>query len=171
MRVRTGFLAAWVATTAAGIAISWAGVGDAMRGTALATPELAAQAPVRQGRPPAGPSPEAGAPSAPSPSPSASRTGTGSPAARSTGARPAPSASAKAPSGRVRTYVVKSGRVVLELSARSARLVSATPDSGFQAKVWRRDGWLRVDLTDGTHGSAVFATWKDHPPLVQVYEY
>ncbi|MFI0354467.1 hypothetical protein [Actinomadura sp. 9N407] len=172
MRVRIGFLAAWIATTAAGMAISWAGVGDAMRGTALATPDLAAEAPVRQGRPPtSGPSPEPTTSSEPDPSssPSPARSEPGDRSTTKPTARR--SASPRAPSGRVRTYVVKSGRVVLEMSADSARLVSASPNSGFQAKVWRNDEWLRVDLTDGVHGSAVFATWNGHPPMVQIYEY
>ncbi|WP_395104115.1 hypothetical protein [Actinomadura sp. SCN-SB] len=172
MRARIGFLAAWAATTAAGMAISWAGVGDAMRGTALATPDLAAAVPVRQGRPPvSGPADPSAGPS-PSASPSPSRSATGdTPGARPTPRRTATPAPSRETGGRVRTYVVTSGRVVLELFAGSARLVSATPDSGFQAKVWRQDGWLRVDLTDGVHGSAVFATWNGHPPTVQVYEY
>ncbi|WP_153541838.1 hypothetical protein [Actinomadura macrotermitis] len=168
MRPRIGFIAVWIAATTAGTAISWAGVGDALRGTVLAAPDPAVDVPVRQERPPApAPSPE------PLPStgrPSAPATPSGGPTARRMPPRrTAPSA----PDGRIRTYVVKSGRVTLSLSATSARVVSATPGSGFQVRSWRKekDGWLRVDLTDGTHGSAVFATWNGHPPLVETYEY
>ena len=171
MRARIGFIAVWVATTAAGIGISWAGVGDALRGTALPTQDLAAGVPVHEGRPPASdPSREPVSFGARSASPTAAPP-TRTPVARPTGERPSAKPSTPRPDGNVRTYVVKSGSVVLSLSADSARLVSATPDNGFQAKVWRQEKWLRVDLTDGVKGSAVFAQWNGHAPLVQVYEY
>ncbi|TDE36887.1 hypothetical protein [Actinomadura sp. 6K520] len=176
MRGRVGFIAVWTATTLTGMAISWAGVSGALRGTAEATPDLAAEVPVRHGRPPvSGPS---AAPSATSgePSPSASASASpsrpgGSPTAAPGGGRSPYPETSRRPDERVRTYTVKSGRVVLALSDESARLVSATPDDGFQAKVWRQEKWLRVDLTDDVHGSAVFATWHDGAVRVQVYEY
>lgn len=187
MRARIGFAAVWIATTATGIAISWTGVGGAVRGTALDSPELAAEVPVRQGRPPALSSTAAPVRS-PTPTPSKTGPGRGAEAGAEagdeagtgagTGAGNAPrgerSASKKpsrAPDEKVRTYTVKSGRVVLALSGDAARLVSATPDNGFRAKVWEQDKWLRVDLTDDVHGSAVFAKWNGHPPIIQVYEY
>ncbi|TDC68648.1 hypothetical protein E1200_10940 [Actinomadura sp. GC306] len=158
------------------MAISWAGVSGALRGTAEATPDLAAEVPVRQGRPPspgssAAPSASSttAAPSA-APSASPSRPAASRSAAPGAGRSPEPRTSRR-PDERVRTYTVKSGRVVLALSDESARLVSATPDDGFQAKVWRQEKWLRVDLTDDVHGSAVFATWHDGAVRVQVYEY
>ncbi|MGP4023431.1 hypothetical protein [Actinomadura sp. 3N407] len=175
MRARIGFLAVWVATTVTGMVISWAGVGDAVRGTVVAGPDLAAQVPVRQGRPPApGPSSGASGEPAPSPSPTSSSPGPGSGGASTAapgGARSASPKPSHAPGERVRTYTVKSGRVVLALSDDEARLVSATPDDGFRAKVWRQSKWLRVDLTDDVHGSAVFAKWNGHAPIIQVYEY
>ncbi|MBO2457929.1 hypothetical protein [Actinomadura violacea] len=175
MRVRFRFTVVWVATTAAGMAISWAGVGHALRGTTLQAPDLAANVPVQRGRPPTPPAGPSGASPtvsssaphrtvAPSTSPSAS-------ARTSAPASPTSAPSTDAGAGKVRTYVVKHGRVVLSLTSSSARLVSAVPDSGFEVKTWRKSTWLRVDLTDGEHGSAVFATWNGHPTLVQVYEY
>lgn len=162
MRARIIFVAVWLATTAAGIAISWAGVGDALRGTALPTRDVAAEVPVREGRPPT---------QTPTPAPSTTReTQRPRPRTSTTPGR-SPAATQPSPSGRVRTYTVKSGRVVVSLGTDSARLISAMPISGFQVKTWRNAEWLRVDLTDGTHGSAVFVTWNGHPPLVQVYEY
>lgn len=175
----------WTATTAAGVGITWVGVGDALRGTAWAVPDVAAQVPVLQGRPPsleptgtpthtAEERPATGvAGTSPSPTRPPSTSGTTAP---STGkpAQPKPSpapSSAPAETGAVRTYVVVSGSVVLSLGKESARLVSATPDNGFEVKVWEQTAWLRVDLTDGVHGSAVFARWNGHPPLVEVYEY
>ena len=186
MQVRLGFVAVWIATTAAGMGISWLGVGDALRGTSLPTQEPAAKVPVHEGRPPASESAEPEVPSpravsaeaVPTPTAKSTRRPPDRPsAAPSASATPRPSAqngrpsSPPGPEGRVRTYVVKSGSVVLALYDDSAKLVSASPNSGFQAKVWRQDEWLRVDLTDGVKGSAVFVTWNGHPPLVDVYEY
>lgn len=68
-------------------------------------------------------------------------------------------------------YEVTGGRVVLSLGPASAHLISATPKPGYEVKDWSADGWLRVDLTTGEHGSAVFATWNGHPPTVETYEY
>ncbi|MFC6879956.1 MULTISPECIES: hypothetical protein [Actinomadura] len=156
------------------MAISWTGVGDAVRGTVLDSPTLAAGGPVVSGRPPTAP------PSAADSGPPQPRTSPSSktPAGRRTSApppsrRPTPeqTRNGAAPDEKLRSYTVKSGRVVLAVGARSARLVSATPNSGFQVRQWKKPSWIRVDLTDGTHGSAVFATWNDHAPLVEVYEY
>ncbi|WP_460302963.1 hypothetical protein [Actinocorallia aurea] len=186
MRVRLGFLAVWTATTAAGVGITWVGIGDAMRGTALPVPDAAAEVPVIQGRPPTATSAEPVKDSAPTATPAPTRS-----SARPEPKSPRPSASSKpaeqagttaqqptgrpeaspAPQGEVRTYVVESGSVILSFTKNEAKLVSATPDSGFEVKVWKQVGWLRVDLTDGVEGSAVFATWNGHPPLVEVYEY
>lgn len=162
------FIAAWVAVTATGMAISWAGVGDALRGTAVESPNLAAGIPVETGRPRA--APPAAADSGPSPSASPPRA---EPTASSDPSEHAvrPTASTASPGERTRTYLVKAGRVVYALGATSARLVSATPKAGYQAKVWRTSTWIRVDLTDGTHGSTVIAVWNGHPPLVQVNEF
>jgi hypothetical protein len=71
----------------------------------------------------------------------------------------------------VRVVIVRSGRVVLELSPAGARLVSASPNPGVRSQVWHQTTWLRVELTDGTHGSSVIASWNGHPPLIQTYEY
>ncbi|GAA1575598.1 hypothetical protein GCM10009678_67870 [Actinomadura kijaniata] len=166
MRVRVGFAAVWVATTAAGVAISWAGVSDAVRGAAATGPEPAADVPVLRGRPPV---PSQSPARSPSPSPTGARASV-RPSPRPATATPSPRATPP-PDGQVRTYTVRSGRVTLSIGRSSARFVSATPDSGFQARTWNAAGWLRVDLTDGRHGSAVFATWNGHAPQVQVYEY
>ncbi|MDX6741992.1 hypothetical protein [Actinocorallia sp. A-T 12471] len=180
MRVRLGFLAVWTATTAAGVGITWVGVGDAMRGTALPVPDAAASVPVFQGRPPTA-TPEAAAtipltpaptrPPRPTPKTSTPKTQTPEPPKPTRPEQPPSPKPSPAPQGEVRTYVVASGRVVLSFTEDSAKLVSATPDSGFEVKVWRQTEWLRVDLTDGVRGSAVFATWNGHPPMVEVYEY
>ncbi len=167
MRVPIRFIAVWVAVTATGMAISWAGVGDALRGTVVESPDLAAGIPVETGRPPA--LPPAASDTGPSVVPPTRDRSTPSPTPSKQAVRP--SSPAASPAERTRTYVVKSGRVVYALNAKTARLVSATPKAGFQTKVWRTSTWIRVDLTDGTHGSTVIAVWNGHPPIVQVSEF
>lgn len=170
MKVPFRFMLVWGAVTATGMAISWAGVGDALRGTVLASPDLTAGLPVATGRPPTPPTSAAdSAPPVRATAPASSP----SPSSRRTPARATASASPSAgpPDGKRRTYDVRSGRVVLAVGPRSAELVSAAPDNGFQTKVWRKSTWIRVELTDGTHGSAVIASWNDHPTIVQIYEY
>ncbi|MFV2179660.1 hypothetical protein ACFHW2_21875 [Actinomadura sp. LOL_016] len=158
MRIR--FAAAWCTATLAGLAVSWWGVQHAVGGTALGDAPVAA-VPARTGRPPA---PE----TSPAPTPAQRETLTPSPSATPTAER---SSAPPSPAGRSRTYAVRSGRVVLDVREHGARLVSASPEQGFEVREWRQDTWLRVELTDGEHGSAVIATWHDHPTLVQVYEY
>jgi hypothetical protein len=77
-------------------------------------------------------------------------------------------APAATPAARDHTYVIVGGRVLLSITATSARLVSATPDPGYEMRTWRNAGWLRVDFTDGERTSSLFATWNGHPPTVQV---
>lgn len=178
MRLR--LLIAWSVATLTGLTVSWLGVQQAVSGATY--DDALGAVPAVSGRPPtagpvttptaapdgsASPSRRGGEGRSPAaPSPTAPNTSAGPSAGGSTGSAPAPS-----PSGRVRTYAVKSGRVVLSIYPAGARLVSASPEQGFQVKTARNEGWLRVDLTDGVHGSAVFATWNGHPTMVQVYEY
>lgn len=163
------FIATWVAVTAAGMAISWAGVGDALRGTVVESPDLATGIPVETGRPVALP-PATADSRPPAVRPSRDRS-TPAPSAAPSKRAARPAAPAASPGERIQTYVVKSGRVVYALNSKTTRLVSATPNAGFQTKVWRTSTWIRVDLTDGTHGSTVIAVWNGHPPIVQVSEF
>ncbi|NRQ33005.1 hypothetical protein HII36_14310 [Nonomuraea sp. NN258] len=107
--------------------------------------------------------PTAGAPAKPAvtaPAATPAKTSSGTPtrtpsptaqAARTTA--PAPAAQA---AGDVKVVTVKGGEVAFEIGSTGCRLVSATPNSGYTAKVTRNDGWIRVDLINGEHGSAVF---------------
>ncbi|MFD9946431.1 hypothetical protein ACFWYW_30985 [Nonomuraea sp. NPDC059023] len=60
------------------------------------------------------------------------------------------------PRGDVRVVTVKGGEVAFTIGAAGCGLVSATPNSGYTAKVSKNDGWIRVDLVQAEHGSAVF---------------
>jgi hypothetical protein len=71
----------------------------------------------------------------------------------------------------VRSYSTRGGRAALALTARDARLVSATPNPGYETRVTKATGWLRVDFIERDHSSSVIATFYQHAPSVQVYEY
>ncbi|MEK8171026.1 hypothetical protein NKH77_20155 [Streptomyces sp. M19] len=68
----------------------------------------------------------------------------------------------------MRGYRVEGGRVVFDIGAESAKLVSATPASGWQMQTWRQDTWIRVDFVSGAATTSVFCTWHDGPPRVTV---
>jgi hypothetical protein len=71
----------------------------------------------------------------------------------------------------VESYPTRGGRVVLELAADSAKLVSATPEPGWSMQVWTNPEWIRVDFSDGAGATvSVFCTWNGHPPVVEVVD-
>jgi hypothetical protein len=76
-----------------------------------------------------------------------------------------------ATAGQLRTVDTTGGRVVLELLADEARIVSVVPAPGFQPQTWQADGWLRVDLVSPADRSSVIVTWNGQPPQVQTIEY
>lgn len=169
---------AWSLSTGAAVTLSWWGVHTVMAGTAYDRPRAlpitaqtatASPAPPQQSsthRPPPGPS------ASPSPKPSPSAPDRGSPTPSRTPAPP-PSPTPPAPSsapGNVKGYTVDGGRVVFDIGASSAELVSATPESGWQMQVWKQPSWIRVTFTQEGREVSVFCTWNDHPPMVQFDE-
>ncbi|MER5324583.1 hypothetical protein [Streptosporangium roseum] len=79
------------------------------------------------------------------------------PAPAPTGPAAAPGPSAAAVSDdNVRVVNVKGGSVSFAVEGGACRLVAAAPNAGFEAKVSRALGWIRVDLVRDAHGSAVF---------------
>ncbi|GAA2215727.1 hypothetical protein GCM10009850_111950 [Nonomuraea monospora] len=80
-------------------------------------------------------------------------------------ATPAPSA----PSATLKVVKAKGGEVAFTLGPAGCRLVSATPVSGYTAKIARADGWIRVDLVKGEHGTAVFCI--GHEQRTDTWEY
>ncbi|MFD5142579.1 hypothetical protein [Streptomyces sp. NPDC058401] len=169
-----GHAGAWTLATGAAVTLSWWGVHSVMSGTAydppLAVP-LAAQplsSSTHQALPP-DPTPSSSPP--PSPSPSAST----APASPSSSARssapPTPQPRRQAPPGEnVKAYSVSGGRVVFDLGATSAELVSATPLAGWRMQVWKQPSWIRVTFTRDGREVSVFCTWHDHPPLVEIVD-
>jgi hypothetical protein len=83
------------------------------------------------------------------------------------GAAAAPVASTPA-GGTLRGCTLTGGRVTLQLTGTSAKLVSAVPDDGFSVQTWSGAGWLRVDFSSGPQVSSLIASWNGHPPSVTV---
>ncbi|MEU5187783.1 hypothetical protein AB0G83_11660 [Streptomyces klenkii] len=171
-QVRRGIMQAlaWVLATTAAMAVSWYGVRTVLTGTAYEPPRAL---PISGTTPPLEPAARGSAPSPSAPERSASST----PVPRS--AAPAPSASSRsdAPSapppgdnGEVKSFPVRGGRAVFDLGESSAALVSATPDEGWQMRVWKQSAWIRVDFMSGTRTTSLFVTWNGHPPQVQTVE-
>ncbi|WP_374223296.1 hypothetical protein [Streptomyces sp. F63] len=187
--------AAWLLATGAAATLSWWGVHTALTGTvydrpralpvgagAAADGEAGAEGGAR-GRaedgasasrgpgPPAAPDAASSAPPERSPEPSGSgrKPGGGTPG---TPAEPPgnPSSPSGGDGGEVKSYPVAGGRVVLDLGERSASLVSATPDAGWEMQVWEQTEWIRVNFTSGARTTSVFCTWNGHPPKVQVVD-
>ncbi|KOV51811.1 hypothetical protein ADL00_39105 [Streptomyces sp. AS58] len=163
---------AWSLATGAATTLSWWGVHSVMAGTAYDPPRAL---PVVADGPPE-PEPRSTSAStrpprsSPSPSPSATREPPPKPSAsaRSTPPSPAPSVSA---SGVIKSYATEGGRVVFDLGATSATLVSATPDAGWSMQVWKTETWIRVEFGSGADRVTVFCTWHDGPPRVDVGTY
>ncbi|MFG2597860.1 hypothetical protein [Streptomyces sp. NPDC048462] len=167
---------AWSLATGGAVTLSWWGVHTVMAGTAYdpprAVPISASARATTEAlsssthRPEPSPSPSGGRPrSAPKPSVSTSPTRSHAPAGT-----PRPTASATAtPAGTARSYPTDGGRVVFELGADSAELVSATPEQGWSMRVWTEPSWIRVNFArdDGTTVS-VFCTWNGYPPKVEI---
>lgn len=64
--------------------------------------------------------------------------------------------------------MVEGGRTAFALGERHAELVSATPASGWQMRVWKAEGWLRVTFTRDDREISVFCVWHDSPPRVEI---
>jgi hypothetical protein len=171
-RALTG-LAAWLAGTAIAVGLAWFGANMVVRdagmspGVQVITVPTAAQA-APTASPPAPPTPPPPSASTATPTP----TSTLSSPAASRSAQPSPTAASGSPeatpAGTVRTYTLTGGRVELLVTANSASLVTAMPDSGFSVQTWSGTDWLRVDFTSGAQVSSLIATWYQQAPTVTV---
>lgn len=163
------YVAAWFAATSFGVAISWAGVRGVLYTAALPQPP-AVSVPTEANDSPPGP--------APSTTPSRTATpATGATAAarpsRSSGS-PKPSKTAHTPrpsGGKVKSFTLRGGHVALAFYPHRIRLISATPDPGWETNVWddRHAGWLRVEFHRDDHTSSIFGIWNNGTPHVQFY--
>jgi hypothetical protein len=95
--------------------------------------------------------------SGPSPSRSASRPAATEAAASSSAAPEATATRTRSVSTEnLRVVNVKGGSVSFAIENGVCRLIAAAPNAGYEAKVASATGWIRVDLVQGQHGSAVF---------------
>ncbi|AOR34116.1 hypothetical protein BFF78_26430 [Streptomyces fodineus] len=156
---------AWLLATGAAVTLSWWGVHTVMVQTAYdpprALPVTAADTTTQAlGSPTHRPSPStrpSRGPTAPAPTPT-----------RTPGPSPTTPSSA---SGQVKSYDTDGGRVVFDLGASSATLVSATPGAGWSMQVWKTQTWIRVEFSSGTDRVSVMCTWHDGPPHVEIGNY
>ncbi|MDX3074722.1 hypothetical protein [Streptomyces sp. MI02-7b] len=179
MRRGLAHAGAWMLATSAAVAMSWFGVHHVLAGTAYDPPRaLPLAEPAAASASPPPPSSATHRPRAPAGRPTTTAPAT-SPAAKPSASAPArppgtptPAASAAGTTGDVHSYPVEGGRVVLDLGADSATLVSATPEAGWEMKVWNQSAsaWIRVDFTSGGTTSSLFCTWNGHPPTVETYK-
>lgn len=162
--------------------LSWWGVHTVMAGTAYDPPRalpISGEARITQDSGPDASSTHGAKESPPAPTPSASPkaskgpgdgkpSGTRAPSGPSKSPSPSSSSGDSANSGAVRGYNVAGGRVVFDLGASSAQLVSATPASGWRMDRWIQAQWIRVTFTRGDETVSVFCTWNGHPPMVEI---
>ncbi|MEU8796998.1 hypothetical protein [Spirillospora sp. NPDC048819] len=171
MRRAMSYVAPWAGVTALAVALSWLGVRGVVRGAVsersapppIAGPIIHSSPPVPTaiGSPTSRPSPPAGEDTAPKPSKSPK-----APPGGHESDSPAPK-----PPDNVRSYATRGGRAAMSVEKDRVRLVSATPNPGYETRVTQADGWLRVDFLNDRHTSSVIATWHDTDPAVKVYEY
>ncbi|MCC3653834.1 hypothetical protein LIX60_20700 [Streptomyces sp. S07_1.15] len=182
--------AAWLLATGAAATLSWWGVHTALTGTAYDRPRAlpidagaaaSGEAGARGGAesdaaetsgpgPSASPGSSSPAPAERSPEPSGSGPKPWDGAPAKPGKTSEAASSPPTAGGEVKSYPVAGGRVVFDLGERSASLVSATPDAGWEMQVWEQTEWIRVNFTSGARTTSVFCTWNGHPPTVQVVE-
>ncbi|MGW0195507.1 hypothetical protein [Nonomuraea sp. NPDC003201] len=159
MRRALRYAAIWCGATAVAVSVSWFGVRGVLRDEFVDDVDVepfvaqtiaADEAPLTL--------------TSPSPTPSPSR------APRKPVESPVKSPTkSPAPRKPLKVVKVKGGEVAFTLGPEGCRLVSATPVSGYTAKVARATGWIRVDLVKGEHGTGVFCI--SHEQRTDTWEY
>ncbi|TDC57373.1 hypothetical protein E1281_05240 [Actinomadura sp. KC345] len=169
------YVAPWAGVTALAVALSWLGVRGVVRGTVaersapppISGPVIHSSPPTDIGSPTSRPGPPADEDEAPGPS----RSPKAPPGDPEREGRTSAASSGAKPDDNVRSYATRGGRAVLSIEKDRVRLVSATPEPGYETRVTQAGGWLRVDFLGDERTSSVVATWPDGDPAVKVYEY
>ncbi|WP_188195856.1 hypothetical protein [Nonomuraea sp. SYSU D8015] len=156
MRRALRYVAIWCGATAVAVSVSWFGVRGVLRSEFV--DDVAVQPFAARTAGAGVPAPETPAPETPAP-----RRTTRKPVA------PKPAPTPAAGPGSLKVVTVKGGEVAFRIGPDGCRLVSATPVSGYTAKVARADGWIRVDLAKGQHGTGVFCI--GHERRTDTWEY
>ncbi|MEV0385269.1 hypothetical protein [Nonomuraea sp. NPDC050643] len=168
MRRTLRYAAIWCGATVVAVSVSWFGVRGVLRNEFVddvnVEPFLAQTIAADDNAPRVVPPPKPTQKPTPTPKP------TSTPTPRRTTIKPTTSkTSAPTPRKPPKVITVKGGEVVFTLGPEGCRLVSATPVSGYTAKVARADGWIRVDLAKGGHGTGVFCI--SHEQRTDTWEY
>jgi hypothetical protein len=176
MRRAMSYVAPWAGVTALAVALSWLGVRGVVRGAVsersspppIAGPVIRSSppGPTSIGSPTSHPGPPPGEDRGPKPAKSPKAPPPATPGERESGG----TASRKPPDN-VRSYATRGGRTAMAFEKDHVRLVSATPNPGYETRVTKARGWLRVDFLNDDHTSSVIATWAEGDPAVKVYEY
>jgi hypothetical protein len=175
--VRAG---AWAAATAAAVSVAWLGVHRVLGDTSYEQPRMLAAAPgsgassapplptpiasPTRTAPQTGPQTASGTPTPPQ---SAGPGSPSSPSDNGTGAQNSTVGSSS--SGQIVGYNRPGGRVVVDMGASSASVVTAIADSGWSVHQWSGDDWLRVDFMQGSTDSIFYVTWNGHTPSVMTW--
>ncbi|MFI0409656.1 hypothetical protein [Actinomadura sp. 3N508] len=171
MRRAMSYVAPWAAVTALAVTFSWLGVRDVVRGAVSersAPPPIAG--PIIHSSPSGLPGPTSiGSPTSRPESPPAGKDEKPSPEPEPT-ARDDDDPTPKPPDN-VRSYATRGGRAAMSIEKDRVRLVSATPNPGYETRVTQAGGWLRVDFLSDDRTSSVIASWYGQDPAVKVYEY
>lgn len=177
----------WALATGGSVTLAWFGVHTVVSGTAYDPPR---SIPVDASDGLSGSAhPQVSSTSRPMPSPTSSEPsadGSASPAHRTHSAspdpgsrtpsdaprshRPSPShSSSPSPEGEVKSVSVDGGRAVFDMGSDSASLVSASPDQGWEMRVWKTATWIRVTFAQGDAANSIFCRWDDGPPRIETY--
>lgn len=193
--MRRGFLygSVWLLAMGVAVSVSWWGIRSVMSGPLNDAPRALV---IGGSQNPSAPSPEGKSSDPPpvsSPPPSPGGSGQSAPPASGTpqtrppgpGGNTPPAAPPRTPggdgkpnpgttpppdppTGKIEPVSVEGGRVVFEMGASSASLVSATPASGWQVKTWHQSTYIRVTFTKASQEISVFCVWHDQAPRIQI---
>lgn len=176
MRRALRYAAIWCGATAVAVSVSWFGVRGVLGGGFDGDVRLLPFEPeaVADGATPTPPwavtrTPERRTAGPSTSAPSTSAPSTSGPAAQRPRRSSLPTKTPAAGGGELKVVTVRGGEVAFRLGAADCRLVSATPATGYTAKVTRATGWIRVDLARGEHGTGVWCI--GHERRTDTWEY
>ncbi|MEU8177545.1 hypothetical protein AB0C14_32130 [Microbispora hainanensis] len=90
--------------------------------------------------------------------------------ARTTESSTAPRQRKAADGESLHTFALKGGRATIAVTSADCHVVTATPNDGYEVKVWEEEQWLRVAFLRDAHESSAFCTWNALPPRLDTYE-
>lgn len=166
--------AAWILATGAAVALSWFGVHTVLAGTQYEPPR---SVPIKDGS--SKTKPGTPSPLQPEPSPSESKR---SPSKKPQDSGEEPDSGERTPKppyqspeeddqspNKVASSDVAGGRAVFDMREDYATLVSATPNDGWDMRVWKGATEIRVTFTRDGGFSTVYCHWDDGPPRIESF--